>query len=123
MNPRRSQVAILLCSLLVPAFAAAQDPKPGQPGFKAPVAPLATAGHSGSSPFDPPDANDATFVVDQGAGLDTGCTFRSGGPLVFTIKVGRVVGNVQTLKQNGLIADTAELDMPAFDVDFDAVVP
>src|SRR5262249_22822843 len=45
------------------------------------------------------------------------------GPLVFTIKVGRVVGDVQKLKQNGLISDMAELDMPAFDVDFDADVP
>jgi len=123
MNHRHTIVSILLCGLLVPAFATAQDPKPGHPGFVAPAAPLSVAGHTGSSPFNPPDANDATFVVDQSSGLDTGCTFRSGGPLVFTIEVGRVVGNVQTLKQNGLISDMAELDMPAYDVDFDAFVP
>jgi hypothetical protein len=62
-------------------------------------------------------------VVDQGGGLDTGCTYRGGGPLVFTIKVGRVVGDVQKLKQNHLISDTVELNLPAFDIDFDTVVP
>src|SRR5262245_23433537 len=33
-----------------------------------------------SSPFAPPETNDTTFVTDCGGGLDTGCTFRSGGP-------------------------------------------
>ncbi|HEV2853781.1 MAG TPA: choice-of-anchor X domain-containing protein [Thermoanaerobaculia bacterium] len=101
----------------------AQDPRPGQPGFAAPAAPIAAAGHFGSSPFDPPEKNDATFVVDQDSGLDTGCTFRGGGPLVFKIKVGRVIGDKAKLKQNGLISEMAELNMPAFDVDFDAIVP
>jgi pimeloyl-ACP methyl ester carboxylesterase len=71
-----------------------------------------------SSPFAPPKANDSNFVVDCDTGLDTGCTFRNGGPLVFTIKVCRFVGDFQKLKANGLIAATARLDMPAFDVDF-----
>jgi pimeloyl-ACP methyl ester carboxylesterase len=116
-------VSALVLGLIGPGLASAQDARPGQPGFAAPAAPLAAAGHFGSSPFDPPEKNDATFVVDQDAGLDTGCTFRGGGPLVFTIKVGRVIGVKATLKQNGLIAEMAELNMPAFDVDFDAVVP
>ncbi len=102
----------------------AQDPKPGQPGYVSPFAQQRlAAGHFGGSPFAPPEANDATFVVDQGSGLDTGCTFHSGGPLVFTVKVGRVVGDIAKLKQNGMISATAELRMPAFDVDFDAFVP
>jgi triacylglycerol esterase/lipase EstA (alpha/beta hydrolase family) len=123
MQPKRVAALALLFALVWAGLALAQDPKPGQPGYAAPPAPLAAAGHVGGSPFNPPDANDTTFVVDQGGGLDTGCTFRSGGPLVFTIKVGRVVGDLQKLMQNGLISDMAELDMPAFDVDFDAVVP
>jgi hypothetical protein len=124
MQLRHTVVSILMGGLLWSGLAAAQDPKPGQPGYVArSVTRAATAGHSGDSPFDPPEKNDATFVIDQSPGLDTGCTFRSGGPLVFTIEVGRVVGDVATLKQNGLISETAELSMPAFDVDFDAFVP
>ena len=42
----------------------------------------------------PPTATDTTFVVDQAPSLDTGCTFRSGGPLRFTITIDRVVGDV-----------------------------
>ena len=37
--------------------------------------------HSGSSPFSPSDEEDTLFAVDSGSGLDTGCTFRGGGPL------------------------------------------
>ena len=75
-----------------------------------------------SSPFDPPMATDSTFVVDCDTGLDTGCTFRSGGPLIFSIDVCRVVGDLQKLKDSGLIGPTAHLDLPAFDVDFFADV-
>lgn len=71
-----------------------------------------------SSPFKAPEANDVTFVVDSGPGLDTGCTFRSGGPLVFEIPVDRYVGNVQSLLAAGAIEKNAFLRMPAFDVDF-----
>jgi uncharacterized repeat protein (TIGR01451 family) len=71
-----------------------------------------------TSPFAPPEANDTTFVVDCGPGLDTFCTFRDEGPLVFNIPVTRHVGDVQKLKANGLISETATLQMPAFDVDF-----
>lgn len=79
--------------------------------------------HFGSSPFDPPDKNDKTFTVDTGSGLDTGCTFRSGGPLIIHVSVDRVVGDVAKLKAKGLISPTARLEMPAFDVDFNTPVP
>jgi hypothetical protein len=104
-------------------FVAGQDPRPDESGTLA-IQPMAvSATHFGSSPFTPPEANDATFVVDQGPGLDTGCTFRDGSPLVFTIEVDRVVGDVTKLKAEGMIGETAALRMPAYDVDFDAVVP
>jgi pimeloyl-ACP methyl ester carboxylesterase len=57
-------------------------------------------------------------VVDCGSGLDTGCTFRDGSPLVFTVQVTRVVGDVAKLKGGGLISETATVQLPAFDVDF-----
>lgn len=84
---------------------------------KAAVSPQASI-RCGSSPFNPPEMNDTTFVVDCGGGLDTGCTFRDGSPLVFNIEVTRVVGDVDKLKANGLISEMATLQMPAFDVDF-----
>ena len=92
----------------------------------------ALAQHFGTSPFEPPKADDITFVVDRGAGLDTGCTFRSGGPLTFDIKVTRFVGEVNadgtlkdasTLVANSIVSPTATLRMPGFDVDYDAIVP
>lgn len=127
MSGHRSGSAIFalvaLCGALlffVPG-ANAQSPRLDSSEPQAPR--LLGKAHFGSSPFDPPEANDTTFVVDQGAGLDTACTFRSGGPLVITLEIDRVVGDVQTLRQNGLISERASLRMPAFDVDFDAVVP
>jgi len=110
-------------SLMLGRVTLAQDSKPGQPGYQPPPASIVAAAHSGGSPFNPPEANDATFVVDQDGGLDTGCTFRGGGPLQFTIKIGRVVGNLALLRENGMISETAELRMPAYDIDFDAAVP
>ena len=71
-----------------------------------------------SSPFAAPEAGDTDFVADCAGGLDTGCTFRDGGPLVFTIKIGRVIGDKDKLRAAGLIGDTVTLQMPAFDVDF-----
>jgi triacylglycerol esterase/lipase EstA (alpha/beta hydrolase family) len=115
--------ALLAVAALAAALpAAAQDPRPQDPGYVEPAAPVPGA-HFGSSPFDPPEANDQTFVVDQAGGLDTGCTFRGGGPLVFAIEIDRAVGNKDDLLAAGAISETATLRMPAFDVDFDAVVP
>jgi triacylglycerol lipase len=79
-----------------------------------------------TSPFDPPEASDTEFIVDQAPGLDTGCTFRSGGPLEFDIEVARYVGPVDTegklvdpagLVAAGVVSPTATLILPAFDVD------
>lgn len=49
-----------------------------------------------TSPFEPPEEGDTTFIVDAAPGLDTGCTFRGGGPLIFEIEVKRVVGDVNS---------------------------
>ena len=99
------------------------DAKPGDSREK--PLPPASPGSNGdcgcvlrTSPIDPGGCNDSAFLVDCDTGLDTGCTFRSGGPLIFTIKINRVVGNVEKLKDKGLIGSTATLMMPAFDVDF-----
>ncbi len=101
----------------------ALDQKPGDFDYVESTILTQTAGHYGSSPFDPPEANDHTFVVDKDGGLDTGCTFRSGGPLIFTIKADRVVGDIALLKANNMISEFAILRMPAWDVDFVANLP
>lgn len=81
-----------------------------------------------SSPFAPPPADDRTFVTDGAPLLDTACLFRSQGPIIFDIAVTRFVGEVApdgtlldpgTLIQNGVVAPSATLQVPAFDVDFD----
>ncbi|CAN2044478.1 triacylglycerol lipase [Candidatus Magnetomoraceae bacterium gMMP-1] len=76
-----------------------------------------------SSPFSAPQTNDITFVVDDASGLDTGCTFSSGGPLIFSIPVTRYVGDIQKLLTSGAIEATANLRMPAYDVDFNGTPP
>lgn len=85
-----------------------------------------------SSPFDPGESNDTRFIVDDAPGLDTRCTFRSGGPLIFEIEVTRYVGPVNpdgtlqdpvSLKDIGIVFPTATLRMPAFDVDYGASLP
>lgn len=114
-----SMAAALLCGTAV-----AGDPRPGEPGY-VDVAParatLQSLGHVGSSPFNPPEQDDATFVVDTGPGLDTGCTFRSGGPLRFEILVDRAfeIADLDRLKQAGLVSDKAIVRVPAYDIDFD----
>lgn len=80
-----------------------------------------------SSPFEPPEQNDTTFLVDGAPGeLDTGCSFRSEGPLEFVIEIDRYVGPVDgdgrlrdadALIAAGVISPTARLIMPAFDID------
>lgn len=118
--------ALLACALLLLAPAArAQDFREEHqplPQFNAPAS-GPCLGHYGGSPFNPPQPNDMTFVVDQDYGLDTGCSYRTDGPLNFNIPVTRVVGDVALLKANGLISEFATLRMPAYDVDFDAFVP
>lgn len=71
-----------------------------------------------SSPFNPPAKDDSTFIVDDAPGLDTGCSYRDDGPLLFNVQVDRYAGDVSKLRANGLISEFAELKMPAFDVDY-----
>lgn len=91
-----------------------------------------THNHSGSSPINPPDEDDTLFVVDSGPGLDTGCTYRSGGPLRINLKVKRVVGEVGVdgfltnpaeMISRGLISPRAKLSLPVFDVDVNGGPP
>jgi triacylglycerol lipase len=109
--------------LLAPAAAFAQDWKSPAPSSHLNKA---TNSHSGGSPFDPRDEDDTLFVVDTGSGLDTGCTFRDGGPFMIHLKVKRYVGPVggdgklldaQGLIDRGLIGPKAHIRLPAFDVD------
>ncbi|HEY6390909.1 MAG TPA: hypothetical protein VIX89_06515 [Bryobacteraceae bacterium] len=86
--------------------------------------------HSGSSPWDPETASDTNFVIDRASGLDTGCVFRSSGPLRFSVAVDRYVGPTNadgTLKDAagliaaGVVSAKARLRMPAYDVDYSGV--
>jgi len=85
-----------------------------------------THSHVGSSPFSPPDEEDTLFVVDSGSGLDTGCTYRGGGPLRINLRVKRVVGEVggdgtladaAGMIQRGLISRKAKIFLPVYDID------
>lgn len=96
---------------------------------------MSAASSSGprSSPIEPRRTTDYRFLKDGDGGLDSGCTFRSGGPLRFTIEVNRVVstdvydrGNLiypERMVQNGIISEYATLRMPAFDVDINGGPP
>lgn len=84
-----------------------------------------------TSPFEPPEATDTTFVINSGSGLDTGCTFRSGGPLLIQLPITRFVNEVDGngnlidaagLIAAGLVSAEARLIMPAFDIDNLAMV-
>jgi hypothetical protein len=93
---------------------------------------IALASHHGGAPVDPRTPTDERFVVDVGGSLDTGCTFRSGGPLIITLDIDRYVGPVDangylidpgSLVGRQIVSPIARLRMPAFDVDSDAIVP
>lgn len=81
-----------------------------------------------TSPFEPPEEKLGVYVVNSGAGLDTGCTFRSGGPLRIRIPLPKVVNDAQlngdgTLKDpgklvsNGVLSAQATIRFPVFDID------
>jgi hypothetical protein len=117
--------------LLAPSVAAAHGLATDR-GLTGPSAGPTSATHFGSSPFAPPEEEDTQFVVDQGPGLDTGCTFRNGGPLRISLNVKRYVGpvsadgtllNPESLKSQGFISHTASLRFPAFDIDVNAQIP
>lgn len=116
----RFLIISLALLLSMPAWASDRDQRPS---FS--ITPNAHT-HVGSSPFPPPDADDTRFVVDTGSGLDTGCTYRSGGPLQIKVPIKRYVGPVDgfgnlidpvNLKVRGLISPFAKLVIPAFDID------
>jgi pimeloyl-ACP methyl ester carboxylesterase len=81
-----------------------------------------------SSPFTPPEEKLGQYVQNSGSGLDTGCTFRSGGPLIIRFPIpatmdhdqvaadGRLI-NPSRLVGNGVIGAQAVLRMPVFDID------
>lgn len=107
---------------------------PGRGDTDTDVSVLARAATNGprTSPFAPPTENDHTFVTDSAPKLDTGCTFRSGGPLEFDIEITRHAGELNpdgTLRDaaqliaDGLLSSEATLTMPGFDVDSRAVLP
>ncbi len=87
-----------------------------------------------SSPFPPPDEQLGTYVANSGPGLDTGCTFRGGGPLRINVPL-PVLVNPKQLNADGTLKDAAKLvadgvlsaqatvRFPVFDIDDKAVVP
>lgn len=131
----------LLVSLLLligPGHTAlAQKPSQGTDAAEFAAAKRASLGVAGAtgprtSPFEPPEANDHTFVTDAGPKLDTGCIFRSSGPIIYNIEITRHVGELNpdgtlrdaaALVAAGLLSPRATLIMPAFDVDSGAVIP
>lgn len=83
----------------------------------------------------PPQEELGVYVVDSGPGLDTGCTFSSGGPLIISLPVPLVVSpnvlisdgrinpsKLATIQQKGVIGSNARISMPVFDIDSNANV-
>ena len=117
-------VLCLIVSLSASAVLAQDSRSGSEPRFRAPQ--NNNHSHSGSSPFSPPHEDDTLFVSDTGGGLDTGCTYRSGGPLTINVRVKRYVGPVgangflsdpQGLVSRGLVTPKAKLILPVFDID------
>ncbi len=87
-----------------------------------------------SSPFPPPEEKLGTYVINSGQGLDTGCTFRSDGPLIVQIEVPAVV-NPQEINPDGtlknpsklisanIIGTQATVRFPVYDIDSGANIP
>jgi pimeloyl-ACP methyl ester carboxylesterase len=73
--------------------------------------------HSGDSPYDPP-SDESHVVVDTGSGLDTGCTFASGGPLTIDLPISRCIDPTK-LAAHMSLPSTLTLTLPAYDVDYD----
>ena len=77
------RVAQLLLPLLFVCSVFARD------GVRPPV-----TGEARTSEFDPEKEGDTLFVVDDGSGLDTGCSYRTDGPLEIRLRIRRYVGPV-----------------------------
>lgn len=86
-----------------------------------------------SSPFTPPEEELGEYVIDSGSGLDTGCTYRSGGPLRIQLPIPKVINPTQlksdgtlkdasTLVNNKVIGAQAVLRFPVFDIDSSASI-
>ncbi len=119
------KVSLLPIFLAIPIIANAQD-----------VLDIEQYGiSSASSGISPPKEKLGTYVVDSGPGLDTGCTFKSGGPLVIELSVPQVVndsvlinGKIDPEKVNHLVSEqivsaNVQISMPVFDVDSSASIP
>ncbi len=97
-----------------------------------------------TSPFEPEPEDHGRYVLNGGTGLDTGCTFRSAGPLIIQIKVpatmnplrpdgnGRLESRLDEegklvdadfLIRNRVIDAFATLRFPVFDIDSGANEP
>ena len=113
---------------LIPCVASSQDVRSDVRGAAiSRLRQVHTLTHTGSSPFDPPQATDHLFVADTGPGLDTGCSYRSQGPLIISVPVKRVVGDVnadgtlvdpQDLVNRNIVSPYATVTLPAYDVDY-----
>jgi len=134
-----SKLFLLILLFGTGRVALAQDPKPGsspQGGARTAnavrISAATTAATLRTSPFDPPDESDVSFFTDVAPKLDTGCIFRSSGPIVYNVEIKRFLGELNpdgTLKDAaalvaaGLISPTVKLIMPGFDVDSSASIP
>lgn len=125
-------LSLLFVSFAIASSASAQQSSrtgPARTDAEEAAGRFAIAAGSGprTSPFEPPEESDILFVVDSAPGeLDTGCTYRSGGPFEFDIEITRWVGRVDgqgrlldpaALVAAGVLSATATVLLPAFDVD------
>ena len=112
-TPQRASLALIII-LLFCSVVCAQDRRQTDAARRhSATRPIANT----SSPFEPPKPNDYTFVINSGAGLDTGCSYRSDGPLIITLPINRVLGDLAKLQANGLVGRKLRVEFPAFDVD------
>lgn len=86
-----------------------------------------------TSPFNPPEEDFGKYVINSGSGLDTGCSFRSQGPLLIRLSIPSPVNkkelngdgtlaSPQHLINEGIISDKATIRFPVYDIDDDAQV-
>lgn len=114
-----------------PSFSLKGDPRPSHssPMRGVESSPRAAADTQpprvGSGP-QPVAVSDTTFLVDQGASLDTSCRFRDEGAVTIEILITRVVGEVnnngyllnpQQLINGGVVSAKATLRIPMYDID------
>jgi triacylglycerol lipase len=81
-----------------------------------------------TSPFPPPDEDMGRYVINSGTGLDTGCTYRGGGPLKIRFAIPAPVNETQ-LNADGTLKDPdalvarhvlgarAKISFPVYDID------